>query len=105
MPQRKTQEIELLLRSGEQEIALVARKVGSAVHMHRTFLLLALHVMAGSHNVGTELARRLQQVPELDRLVAFDAGDWRLAGEISLNEIIHHVFLELAFVVENVMGN
>ncbi len=63
------------------------------------------HVVAGGQRVGAELARGLQQVGELDGLVARDAGDRRLAGHVALRERIDHRLAEALFVVEHVVRN
>ena len=59
--------------------------------------------MAGRQHLGAELARGVEQVAELDRLVALDAGHRRLAGDIAFGEAVDHRFLEAALVVEHVM--
>jgi hypothetical protein len=59
--------------------------------------------MAGGEHVRAEFARGLEQVAELDRAVAFDAGDRRLAGEIAVGEVLDHGLAEAGFVVEHVM--
>ncbi len=59
--------------------------------------------MAGRHGVGVELACRRQEVGELDRLVAGDAGDRRLAARIALGERLDHRLAEARLVVEHVM--
>ena len=61
--------------------------------------------MAGREHLGAEFARGAEQVAELDRLVAFDAGHRRLAGDIALGKAVDHRLLEAALVVEHVVGN
>ena len=61
------------------------------------------HVVAGRHRGGVELARRRKQVGELDRLVAGDAGDRRLAPRIALGERLDHRLAEARLVVEHVV--
>ena len=61
--------------------------------------------MAGRQHVGAEFARGDQQVVELDRHVAVDAGHRRLAGDVAFGEAVDHRFLEAALVVEHVMRN
>ncbi len=61
--------------------------------------------MAGRQRVGPELAGEPEQILELHRAVALDAGDRRLAGEIALGEALDHGVAEAVLVVEDVMGN
>jgi hypothetical protein len=61
--------------------------------------------MAGRQHVGAELPGGLEEVAELDRAVALDAGDRRLAGEVALGEAVDHRLAEALLVVEHVMGN
>jgi hypothetical protein len=55
--------------------------------------------------VGAEVAGEGEQVGELDRLVARDAGDGRSAPRIFVGEAIDHAALEAGLVVEDVMGD
>ena len=59
--------------------------------------------MTGRQNVGAEVPGGLQEVAELDRAVALDAGDRRLAGDVALGEAGDHLLAEAALVVEHVM--
>ena len=61
--------------------------------------------MTGRQHLGAEIARGVEQVAKLDRLVAVDAGHRRLAGDIALGEAVDHRCLEAALVVEHVMRN
>ena len=61
--------------------------------------------MAGRQHLGAELARRAEQILELDRHVAVDAGHRRLARHVALGEAVDHRLLEAALVVEHVMRN
>ena len=61
--------------------------------------------MAGRQRLGAEFARGLQQIAELDRLIALDARHRRLAGDIAVGETVDHRLLEAALVVEHVMRN
>ena len=67
---RKAQEIELLLRRREEEIALVAVKVDRAEKSTPSADRPGAHVMAGRHRRGIEVARSCEQVGEFDGLVA-----------------------------------
>ena len=86
--ERKPQMAELLGRGGEQEIALVAIDIDSARELRPRGSLAALDVMAGRQHVGAELPGRVEQVAELDLLVAGDTGDRRLAGSVALGEAV-----------------
>jgi len=59
--------------------------------------------VAGGHGLGAQLAGHVQQVAELDRLVAADARHRRLAAEIGVGEILDHLLLEAALIVEDVV--
>jgi hypothetical protein len=50
-------------------------------------------------------SRGLEQVAELDALIAAHAGDRGFAGEIGIGEILHHRLAEAALVIEHVMGD
>ena len=104
--ERKAQRIELLARGGEQEIALVALGFAGAVERAAAAGQRPRgDVMAGRQHLGAELARGLEQIAELDRLVALDARHRRLAGHVALGEAVDHRLLEAALVVEHVMRN
>ena len=61
--------------------------------------------MAGRQHRGAELARRAQQIVELDRLIAVDARHRRLAGRVAFREAVDHRLLEAGLVVEHVVGD
>src|SRR5258708_35628775 len=63
------------------------------------------YIMAGREHARAELTRGTEQIHELDRAVAFDAGHRRLTRRIALGEAIDHGFLETRLVVEDVMRN
>ena len=66
---------------------------------------LAANVVAGRQGIGVKIDRRRQQVAELHRLVAHDAGDRRFPAEIRIRKTVHHAFAEPAFVVQDVVRN
>ncbi len=104
MAQRETQVVELPGRGGIEEIALVAAWIGAAQQLRPALLIHhALHVMAGGEAVGAEVARGVEQVAELDPLVAADAGDRRFAAHIRIREVVDHRLAEAAFVIQHVM--
>ena len=59
--------------------------------------------MAGRERRGAQARGRLQEIVELDLLIAGDAGDRRLALEIAVGERAHHRVGEAALVIEHVM--
>ena len=104
--ERKAQIVELLARGREQEIALVAIGIGRADQRARSIGEAARSdIMAGRERLRAELARGLQQVAELDRAVALDAGHRRLAERVALGKGVDHGLAEAVLVVEHVMRN
>ena len=101
----KAQELKLLRRGGEHEVALVAAVIHRPVQLRPARALEALHVMPGRQRVGPQVARGCQQVAELHPLIAAHAGNGRLAARIGVGKIEHHRVLEPAFVIQHVMGN
>ena len=101
--QRKPQEIQLFLRGGEQEIALVFRVVDGAVEFGSFVAIHALHIVARHHAVGAEIVGDAEQVAEFDGLIATHAGDGRFAAHVGVGEIVDHRLAEIAFVIQNVM--
>ena len=59
--------------------------------------------MAGRQRVGAEILGGVEQIGELDELVAGDAGHRRLAAGVALGESVDHLLAEAALVVEHVM--
>ena len=74
LAERKAQQLELLARGGEQEIALVALVFAGAVERAAAAgQRPGSDVVAGRQHLRAELARGREQIAELDRLVALDA--------------------------------
>ena len=104
--ERETDEVELLGRGGEEEIALVARKIRRSEQAAPAIVEAAgRNIVPGRERRGAEFARRREQVGELDRLVAGDAGDRRLARHIALGEPIDDRGAEAILVVEHIVRN
>ena len=104
--ERKAQIIELLARGREQEIALVAIGIGGANQRARSVGEATRgDIMAGGERLRAELARRREQVAELDRAIALDARHRRLAERIALGKGVDHRLAKAVFVVEHVMRN
>ena len=103
--QREAQVVELGAGGGEQEIALVAGRVGRAVQLRAAWARVAADVVAGGQGRGAQVAGDLQQVAELHRLIAAHAGDRRLAAQIGVGEVLDHRLAEAALVVEHIVGD
>ena len=101
--QRKAQIVDLLLRGGKQEIALVAVGVDRAEQRAMRAVGAAADIVAGRQRVGAEIARGLQKVGELDGLVARNARDRRLAGDIAFSERVDHRLAEPLLIVEHIV--
>jgi len=104
--ERKAHEVELVARRREQEVALVAVFLMRAVEIEAAVLPAArLDIMPGRERGRAKVPRRVEQIVELDRLVAGDAGHRRLARDVGLGEAVDHRLLEARFVVEHVVRN
>ena len=103
--ERKAQDVELLMRGAEQEVALVALLFAGAVERAAAGHGPRRNVMAGGEHLRAQFARGAEQVLELDRHVAVDAGHRRLSRHVALGEAVDHRLLEAAFVVEDVVRN
>lgn len=103
--QGEAQEGELFGRRVEQEIALVALLVGRAMQLPAMRAGHVFHVMARCERGGAKPFGRFQKIAKLDVLIAGDARHRRLAREIAIGERPHHGLLELALIVEHVMGD
>ena len=101
LAQGEAQEVELVAGRGEQEIALVAAGVAGAGEAGRTASGDPAAVVTGGKGAGAEVPRHVQQVAELHRLVAPDAGHRRLAPGVGVGEILDHRGAEAGFVVEH----
>ena len=80
MAERKAQVVELLLRRAEQEVALIACRIGAAMQFRPRLAPEALNIVAGRQRLGTEVACGPEQVAELHGAIAGDAGHRRLAA-------------------------
>src|SRR5262249_57871244 len=59
-------------------------------------------VVPRGHRAGAEYLRALEQVLELEALIARHARDWRASREIGARELIDHLALEALAVVRDV---
>src|SRR5262249_5772288 len=104
LAEREAENIELVARGGEEEIALVAFGIARTVERATSVGQAARRdVMAGGENLCAEFARRGEEIAEFDRLVALHARHRRLARDVARREAVDHHFLEAALVVEHVM--
>ena len=103
--EREAEEFELFAGRGEQEVALVAGRIGGAVQLGAVWRRHATHIMARRQTVGAQIAREPQEIGELDPLVARDAGHWGAAARIIVGKPIDHACAEPAFIIEDVMGD
>lgn len=67
------------------------------------FSVNPLHIMPGGKTIGTKIARGGQKVGELHRLVTANTGNRGLAAHIAVGEILHHLVMEAAFVIEDIV--
>ena len=65
----------------------------------------AADVVTGGHGLGAQIAGHVQQVAELHRLIAADAGDRRLATQIAVGELVDDRVPEAAFIIQHIMGD
>src|SRR5690606_30280451 len=105
MTEREAQIINLLLRGGEKEIALVAIRVDRTIKRAMRAIGAAANIVAGRQRIGTEIARGLQEIGEFYRLIARNAWDRRFAAYIGIRKRIDHGLAEARFVIEDVMRN
>ena len=99
----EAQELQLRVRRGEEEVALIARPVDRPVERGPVRPRHAPHVVAGGERVRPQIAGDVQQIAELDALVAAHAGDRRLAAQVRVGEILDHRLAEAGLVVEHVV--
>ena len=102
--ERETQNIELLACSAEEKITLVALLIARAIERASAIRQAPRSdIVPGGQHLGSELTRRDEQVAKLDRHVAVDARNRRLAMNVALGEAIDHRLFEAALVVEHVV--
>ena len=105
-PQRKPEASELGAGGGEQEIALVAIRVGGPVERPSPALVVAADdIVAGRQQVGAEVVRGGEQIGEFHVLVAGDAWHRGLAGDVGAGERLDHLLSKALLVIEHIMGN
>ncbi len=95
------------LRSGGRvkKVALVAIGIAGAAEHRTCGRLFQADVVTGGQFLGAQFHRHVEEILELDLLVAGHARDRRLAGHVAVGEARHHLFGEAALVIEDVVGN
>src|SRR5262249_10646161 len=63
----------------------------------------AFHIMTGGERMRAEIARGIEQVGELDALIAGDARDRRFARSVAFDEGLDHGGAEALLIVEHVV--
>ena len=101
----KAQIIKLRGCGCKQEIGLILCRVGTAMQFGPVGTINALHIMAGGKAISLQIARCLQKIGEFDCLVTAHTGDRRLAAQIAVGEILHHLVMKPAFIIQHIMGN
>src|SRR5438132_916833 len=104
----KAQIVDLRLRRGEQEIALVARHIGGCqeIAMARAVApCSAVDIMTGRERRGAKLLGTGDKIGELDGLVAADTRHRSCAAEIARDEIVDYRGAETRLEIEHIMGN
>jgi hypothetical protein len=102
---REAAEFELVAGGGEQEPALVARRIRRLVQFRPGGALDPADIMAGRQRIGAQIPRHAQQVAKLQMLVAGDAGHWRLPGGVAVSEGGHHAVFKSLFRIDDVVRN
>ncbi len=105
--QRKERARQLLLGEAEEEVGLVLGMIGGALENPAVArrVVLVDGVVAGGDAAGADGARGLEELVELEMVVAERTGDRRPAGEVLGDERPHHILLEALFLVDDVVGN
>jgi hypothetical protein len=104
--ERKPQSRELRARGREQEITLVAIRVGGPVKGSPAPPVVAAHdIMAGRQEIGAEVVRGVEEIGEFQVLIAGDARDRSFASDIGSGERLDHLLAKALLVVEHVVGN
>ena len=101
--QGKAQKLELLAGRRKEKIALVARRIVRPVQFGSAGPHYTAGIMPGGQRRGAEIARRSQQVAELDPLIAADAGDRRLAAGVAVDKVVNDGGAKPALVIEHIM--
>ncbi len=105
-PQGKAKARKLRPGGCEQKIALVAIRVGRAVKRSPPAPVVAADdIVAGRQEVGAEVVGGVEQIGEFHVLVAGDAWDRRLAGDIGAGERLDDLPSKALLIIEHIVGN
>ena len=106
-PKRKERVGKLLLREAEEEIGLVLGQIGGALENPalRVGVELVNRIMAGGDAVGADAARGLEQLVELEVVVAERAWDGRAPGEVLGDKWPDDCLFEALLLIDDVVGN
>ena len=105
-PQWKPEALKLRAGGSEQEIALVAIRVGRTEKRPPAApVVTADDIVAGRQEVGAEVVGGGEQINEFHVLVAGDARDRGLAGDIGAGKRLDDLLPKPLLIVEHVMGN
>ena len=98
---------ELLLGEAEEEVSLVLGEIGRTLEDPAAALRVELvdGVVASGDAVGADGARGLEELIELEVIVAKRAGNGRAAGEVLADEGTDNILLEALFLIDDVVGD
>ena len=102
---REAQIIELHLSRCEQEIALIARRIGGPVQLRSVGTFYAANIMAGGKTVCPQFLRQPEQIGEFHPHIAAHARDRCASCHIFVSEMVDYRLPEPAFMVEHIMCN
>ena len=102
--ERELDEVELLLRQGVEDVALVLAGVDRAEEPVRR-APLDPGVVTGRQAIGAEQLRAVDEVAELDVAVALQAGIRRPPGGVLVDEAVDDRLAELGFHIDGVERN
>jgi hypothetical protein len=109
--EREERARQLLLGEAEEEIGLILGQVGGALENPAPTprvacsIVLVDRVVAGGDAAGADRARGLEQLVELQVVVAERAGDGRAPGQVFGHKGPDHIALEPLLLVDDVIGN
>src|SRR6202030_3083364 len=97
--QWKPRASQLILLEAAQEISLVLAAVHAAAHFPASALGIPIdpRVVPGSDLARPDALRHFEKLVELDEVVAQRTRDGRAAGQIFIDERLHHLRLKALF--------
>ncbi len=107
LSQRKQRVRQLRLRQAEEEVGLVLGEIRRPLQNPALArgVILVDRVVSGGNRIRADGSRRLQQLVELQMVVAERAGNRRAPGEVLRHKRPHHILLEALLLVHHVVGN